>query len=150
MSLKDFVTNASHELKTPLMSMNTEIDYAMKTKGYEQGFANVKQQLKGMNQLLETLVTISKLEAVEMLKKDDTDLSAITESVVNDVQKIYQDKHIAFMNDIQAQVIKKAHKNSRSIIVKNIIENACKFTPEGGNIEVVLNKKALTIKDTGK
>ncbi|MEI8008024.1 MAG: hypothetical protein WCI00_00835 [bacterium] len=36
LSLKDFVTNASHELKTPLMSMSTEIDYASKTKAYEE------------------------------------------------------------------------------------------------------------------
>lgn len=36
LSLKDFVTNASHELKTPLMSMSTEIDYAHKTKKYEE------------------------------------------------------------------------------------------------------------------
>ena len=36
LSLKDFVSNASHELKTPLMSMSTEIDYANKTKNYEE------------------------------------------------------------------------------------------------------------------
>ncbi|MEI7920214.1 MAG: hypothetical protein WCH65_09040 [bacterium] len=36
LSLKDFVTNASHELKTPLMSMSTEIDYATKTKNYDE------------------------------------------------------------------------------------------------------------------
>jgi len=36
LSLKDFVTNASHELKTPLMSMSTEIDYTTKTKNYDE------------------------------------------------------------------------------------------------------------------
>ncbi|MEI7557968.1 MAG: hypothetical protein WCJ45_03965 [bacterium] len=36
LSLKDFVTNASHEMKTPLMSMSTEIDYTSKTKNYEE------------------------------------------------------------------------------------------------------------------
>jgi signal transduction histidine kinase len=46
MSLKDFVTNASHELKTPMMSMSTEIDYTSKTKKYEEGLINLKQQMK--------------------------------------------------------------------------------------------------------
>jgi signal transduction histidine kinase len=46
LSLKDFITNASHELKTPLMSMSTEIDYATKTKKYEEGLINLKQQVK--------------------------------------------------------------------------------------------------------
>lgn len=46
LSLKDFVSNASHELKTPLMSMSSEIDYANKSKNYEQGLTNIKSQLK--------------------------------------------------------------------------------------------------------
>lgn len=150
LSLKDFVTNASHELKTPLMSMSTEIDYAMKTKWYEQGLDNLKQQLKGMNNLLETLVTISRLEALETLSKEQTDISEFTDMVVHDVQKIYNEKKITLTKHIQKNVSKKIHKNSWSIIIKNILENAYKFTPEGWKIEISLDAKMLVIKDTGK
>lgn len=128
--MKDFVTNASHELKTPLMSMSTEIDYAMKTKGYEQGLQNIKIQLKDINSLLETLVTISRLEALETLKKEQVDITASTESIANEVQKIYQQKKITLTTHIQKNISTKAHKESRNIIVKNILENAYKFTPE--------------------
>lgn len=131
MSLKDFVTNASHELKTPLMSMSTEIDYALKTKEYEQGLDNLKQQLKGMNSLLETLVTISKLESLNSLKKEQLNISTLTENVVHDVQKIYQGKNITLTIHIQKNVYQKVHKDSRNIIIKNILENSYKFTPEG-------------------
>lgn len=72
-----------------MMSMSTEIDYASKTGNYEAGLINLKQQLKSMNTLLETLVTISKLEALENLKKEQIDISVPTETVVNDIQKIY-------------------------------------------------------------
>ena len=130
LSLKDFVTNASHELKTPLMSMSTEIDYSNKTKNYEEGLVNLKQQLKGMNTLLETLVTISKLEALENLKKEQMDMSILTETVVSDIQKIYQQKNIILTPHIQKNIIKTISKDSWNIIVKNILENAYKFTPE--------------------
>ncbi len=150
LSLKDFVTNASHELKTPLMSMSTEIDYALKTKGYEQGLDNLKQQLKWMNTLLETLVTISRLEALETLSKEQTDISELTDMVIHDVQKIHHEKQITLTTHIQKNVSKKVHKNSRSIIIKNILENAYKFTPEGWKIDVTLDDKKLVIKDTGK
>ncbi len=150
MSLKDFVTNASHELKTPLMSMSTEIDYALKTKEYEQGLDNLKQQLKGMNSLLETLVTISKLESLNSLKKEQLNISTLTENVVHDVQKIYQGKNITLTIHIQKNVYQKVHKDSRNIIIKNILENSYKFTPEGWTIEVSLDSKKLVIKDTGK
>lgn len=129
LSLKDFVTNASHELKTPLMSMSTEIDCAIKTKKYKYGLQNIKTQLKDINSLLETLVTISRLEALEALKKEQVDITINTESVVNDVQKIYQKKHITLATHIHKNISKKTHKESRNIIVKNILENAYKFTP---------------------
>src|SRR5574344_2013740 len=103
-----------------------------------------------MNNLLETLVTISRLEALEALSKEQTDISELTEMVIHDVQKIHYEKQITLTTHIQKNVFQKVHKNSWNIIIKNILENAYKFTPERGNIEVTLNKKALTIKDTGK
>lgn len=150
LSLKDFVTNASHELKTPLMSMSTEIDYANKTKKYEEGLSNLKHQLKGMNALLETLVTISKLEALETLKKEQIDMSTSTETIVNDVQKIYQGKNITLTTHIQKNISKKINKESWNIIVKNILENAYKFTPEWWTIDISLDAKRFIIKDSGK
>jgi two-component system, OmpR family, sensor histidine kinase ArlS len=150
LSLKDFVTNASHELKTPLMSMSTEIDYTSKTRNYEQGLDNLKHQLKWINQLLETLVTISRLEALETLSKEQTDISELTQTVVHDVEKIYQQKHILLTIHIQNDISKKIHKNSLNIIIKNILENAYKFTPEWGVIDISLDAKKLIIKDTGK
>ena len=83
-----------------------------------------------MNALLETLVTISKLEALETLKTEPIDMSASTENMMNDVQKIYQAKNIILTRHIQKHISKKIHKESRNIIVKNILENAYKFTPE--------------------
>lgn len=150
LSLKDFVTNASHELKTPLMSMSTEIDYTNKTKKYEEWLVNLKQQLKGMNSLLETLVTISKLEALETLKKEYTDMHALTETVVHDVQKIYQDKHITLTMHLQKTVSKSINKESRTMIVKNILENAYKFTPENWSIDIRLDSNHFIITDSGK
>jgi signal transduction histidine kinase len=83
-----------------------------------------------MNALLETLVTISKLEALETLKTEQIDMSTSTEAIVSDVQKIYQDKNITLTTHIQKNVSKKINKESWNIIVKNILENAYKFTPE--------------------
>jgi len=150
LSLKDFVTNASHELKTPLMSMSTEIDYTLKTKGYKQWLDNLKQQLKWMNNLLETLVTISRIEALETLSKEQMNISELTDIVIHNVQRIHQGKQITLTTHIQKNVFKKVHKNSWSIIIQNILENAYKFTPDGWKIEIKLDNKKFIVKDTGK
>lgn len=83
-----------------------------------------------MNALLETLVTISKLEALETLKTEQIDMSVSTETMMNDVQKIYQAKNIILTSHIQKNIFKNIHKESWNIIVKNILENAYKFTPK--------------------
>lgn len=150
LSLKDFVSNASHELKTPLMSMSTEIDYAYKTQQYQQWLDNIKFQLKGMNTLLETLVTISKLEAIDHIQTQATDISQLTHQVLSDLSTIYHDKHISLISHIQPGVIQYTHKNSWQIIIKNILENAYKFTPHWGLINISLDNKKLIIKDNGQ
>ena len=150
LSLKDFVTNASHELKTPLMSMSTEIDYTLKNKKYEEGLGNLKAQLKWMNAILETLVTISKLEVMETLKTEKTDVNELVESTHHEVQNIYKDKSIAFTFHAAKRVIHQTHKESLHIIIKNILDNAFKFTPNTWTIEVSLDAKKLVIKDNGK
>jgi len=50
--------------------------------------------------------------------------------VIDDVQKIYQEKDIKITTHIQKNISKKVHNNSWNIIIKNILENAYKFTPE--------------------
>lgn len=82
-----------------------------------------------MNTLLETLVTISKLEAIDHIQTQATDISQLTHQVISDLSTIYHDKHISLISHIQPEVIQYTHKNSWQIIIKNILENAYKFTP---------------------
>lgn len=110
------------------MSMSTEIDYANKTKKYEEGLINLKQQLKGMNTLLETLVMISKLEALADIKKEMVDIGILTEKTIHDMQKNYHYKNISLTTHLRKNIIIPTHKESRNIIIKNILDNAYKFT----------------------
>ncbi len=150
LSLKDFVSNASHELKTPLMSMSTEIDYANKTKKYEEGLINLKQQLKGMNTLLETLVMISKLEALADIKKEMVDIGILTEKTIHDMQKNYHYKNISLTTHLRKNIIIPTHKESRNIIIKNILDNAYKFTSLWWTIDISLYDTKIIITDNGK
>lgn len=147
LALKDFISNASHELKTPLMTMNSEIDYAIKSKKHKDWLNNLKWELKSMNNLLDELVLITKLDSQVKLDKEEKNVSDIVLKNIKNISNNYSYKKIKIIEKIRS-VDKFVHNSSFDIITKNLIENAFKYT-EKWEIEIVLNGNEFIVKDTG-
>ena len=149
LALKDFISNASHELRTPLMSINSEIDYSLKSKEYKQWMENIKWEILNLNNLLDELVLISKLDADSEFKKSNKDISEVVSSVSKMIEKKYKDKCLKMELKCNDNVEKMVHNSSFEIIAKNLIENAFKYTDEW-SIKITLNDKEFSVKDTWK
>ena len=146
LALKDFISNASHELKTPLMSISSEIDYSLKAKKYKEWMENIKSEIWNFSDLLEELVLISKLDSGTELTKIDKDVSQVVTSVSKMIEKKYNDKWLKLVMKLD-KVEKKVHNSSFEIIAKNLIENAFKYT-EKWKINITLNENEFVVKDT--
>lgn len=149
LALKDFISNASHELRTPLMSINSEIDYSLKSKEYKEWMENIKWEILNLNNLLDELVLISKLDADSELKKSNKNISEVVSLVSKMIEKKYKDKWLKIELKCDDNVEKMVHNSSFEIIAKNLIENAFKYTDEW-SIEIILNDKEFSVKDTWK
>jgi len=149
LALKDFISNASHELRTPLMSINSEIDYSLKSKEYKEWMENIKWEILNLNNLLDELVLISKLDADSEFKKSNKNISEVVLSVLKMVEKKYNDKWLKLELKCDDNVEKMVHNSSFEIIAKNLIENAFKYTDEW-SIKITLNDKEFSVKDTWK
>ena len=149
LALKDFISNASHELRTPLMSINSEIDYSLKSKEYKEWMENIKWEILNLNNLLDELVLISKLDADSEFKKSNKNISEVVSSVSKMIEKKYNDKWLKLELKCDDNVERMVHNSSFEIIAKNLIENAFKYTDEW-NIEITLNDKEFSVKDTWK
>jgi len=148
-ALKDFVANASHELKTPLMVMNSEIDIALRSKNYPNSLNKIKVNLKYVDDLLEQLLMITRLDSWDKLIKKNENISDLVKGVAKMVSSFYENKGIVLKKAIQWNVVKKVNSSSIEIIVKNLLDNAFKYSNKWSEVSLVFTDDSLIVSDTG-
>lgn len=149
-SLKDFIAHASHELKTPLMTMSALIDTANKTGKSDTIYHDLKQLIKGQDRLIQQLLMISSYDQMDQLPTTKIHIQPIIIQVIQDVSTLYGSKHIKIITQLPESLQHDVHADSIAIMVRNILDNAFHYTPAGGTITINLTKTTLSIADTGQ
>ncbi|MBQ7507109.1 MAG: HAMP domain-containing histidine kinase [Lachnospiraceae bacterium] len=138
---KRFITNASHELKTPLavISSNTEMTEAMggKTKWTE----STTRQVKKMQSLIEDLVVLSRLDEMQELALSKTELSALCADTVEPFRGVIEESGRRLLCRIDAGVSAMTEKRSFQQLVTILMDNAAKYCDKDGEIEVELHSR---------
>jgi signal transduction histidine kinase len=147
LALKDFISNTSHELKTPLMVISTDIDYALKSKKYENWLQNIKENIKNINDLINNLSLITKIESWYNLKIEELNVSEIFYEKINIFKNQFIEKSINLELDILENIYIKTNKASFEIVIKNLIENAFKYSKKNWNIKFHLDVNNIYIED---
>lgn len=143
-SLKDFVTHASHELKTPLMSLSAVIDAGEKTGDHSKTFSSAKNILHNINKLFETLLSITKRE-YHAIEKKEIDIIPLIDTLHKDIAGMYKDKHIAYTVDMPKTLKLRSNEEMFRIIFLNLLQNAYKYTNTDWTIHVQLKNNVLSI-----
>lgn len=155
--LKQFITDVSHEFKTPLMVINSKIDlyrkqvekWKSKPQDLDALLDTIKNRTKKLNNTLETLFILSrKTEWIEEVEKQNVNLKDYLEQYIREYIA-NSEKNILVKFYFQEDIFQDIDKNIFNIIIDNLISNAIKFSKEDGIIEVWGNKKEIWIKDYG-
>lgn len=156
----DFISNMTHELKTPIATVSAAIEalryfHGMDDKTKSQTYLDIsKQELKRLNDLVEKVLNISVEENEAMvLNKEDFDLvEMINEVIAREKIKGGKEIHIEFNHQITNSVIH-ADKLHLTNAINNLIDNAIKYSGKKVNIIVSLQRKndhfRLSVKDDG-
>ena len=146
--MRQFVSHAAHELRTPLMILRSSTDVAIKTKQYEQQLPQIQDTIQSMDELISTLLTLarSRTNGFEMW---DIAPAQVLESVISQLQTKRSTKNISLSMHLDETVRLHAHPGSLERILHNIIDNAYKYTPEGGEIVIDLDATQLSVANTG-
>lgn len=147
--LEQFTQDASHELRTPIATIHSSLDLALKSGKHKEGLMSAKEDLKELSQLVERLLELARLDNF-VLQKTPVDLSLLVNDTVERLKPIAEHRHVTIETDIKEGVTARADGALIRQVVQNLLSNAIKFSkPEGGVIKVMLRPGQLTIEDTG-
>ena len=138
---KEFITNASHELKTPLavISANTEVIEMM--NGKSEWTDSTVKQVNRLSELISQLVVLSRLEEKQDIVLSDVDMSAEAKSVMDSFKAIAETQGITLNTDIADDVHVQADQKGLRELINILMDNAVKYCDEKGSVSVSLSKK---------
>ncbi len=155
---KRFTADAAHELKTPLAGLKTQAQVALKTPDPEKREAALKHLLSGVDRtshVVQQLLTLSRMKPQRGLEKNwDTDLVKVTSEILIDLapSAISEDIDLSFQCDLKELLIF-GNSASLSILVRNLIDNAIRYTDKNGKVTVEIESKdkqaILRVTDNG-
>lgn len=152
---REFVANVSHELKTPITSIKgfveTILDKGLDDKQAAQRFLEiVAKQADLLNALIDDLLSLSKIEQDEeagRIELRQEDLDRIIEAAIRDYQVKAQEKGIRIAISQAERISAKANHRLLQQAVGNLLDNAIKYSPRGGEVKVqtALGDKEIAI-----
>ena len=157
---RDFLADVSHELKTPIAALRTFNELLtegqVKDKATEDEFLEQsRQQIDRLDWLAANLLELSKLESgLVLLDLRPDDLRAVVESAVQQAQPAARRKGVKIDVSAPEEPIRQPHDPLRmGQVLGNLLGNAIKFTPRGGQVHVTLEATdtgaELRVADTG-
>lgn len=161
---REFVTDASHELRTPLSIIQTSVevvqtDNEQKLSPFSiQVLDDMKGEIRRMTRLVNDLLTLARADAgATNIIKEKFDLVAMAEPLIRSVQPLAVAKRINLEMTCDETLPIMADRERMSQLLLILVDNAIKYTPEGGRVEVSLTKTAapkaaftIAVHDTGE
>jgi signal transduction histidine kinase len=154
-SQRQLIADVSHELRSPLARLSLSVDLLRQfPEDREEHLARFENELGKLNDLIERLLTLSRLESSTIvLKQDYFDLADLLSEVVSDAQLEASARGCAFSVTRSQQCPIKGDQTLLRSAVENILRNAVQYSEEGSTISVELVQEKEHIKiavtDTG-
>ena len=138
---KDFIADASHELKTPLAVIMASSDELKTDKKNEKYIENIKYESERMNNLIKSLLDLSKLEnGISINNYKEENISKIIEKVALTFEAIAYEKNVEIKTNIEDNITFKCSKEEIERLISIILDNAIKHSYKYTSIKLDLSK----------
>ena len=139
---KRFITDAGHEIKTPLTVINANVDLLECDYGENESLDDIRGQTKRLTSLTEKLVYLAKMEENETAPvKEDFSLSGLAEEMAPTFAHLAQAKGKTLQAEIQPGVTVNGNQETVTQLLSLLLDNAVKYASPGGQIAFKLAKQ---------
>jgi len=151
---RDFVANVSHELRTPLTVVHGYLDMLDPEDMPEWGpmLAEMQKQSQRMAQLVEDLLTLSRLEAQETLPEEPVAMGTVLATLRREAEAFSQGRHRIEVSDLAGCDLLGSPRELHSAF-SNLVTNAVRYTPTGGTVSIEFSREGdgavLAVRDSG-
>ena len=145
---KRFISDAGHEIKTPLAIISADADVLMMDAGEDnEWIADIKKQTKRLSKMTNDLIRLSKLdEGREELEEADYNLTDAVLDITDSFKSMAERDNKKIINNQSEDVIIKGDEKSIRAIITILTDNAVKYCPKGGTISNDIIKENKKIK----
>lgn len=138
---KRFITDASHELKTPLAIISANAEVLAYKDGENEWVNNITAQVGRMSGLINEMLTLSRLEEIETnADLVPVDMSALTREAASEFEEVFRAKGVSPAYDIAPDVTLNGQPDQLRRLVSVLVDNAAKYVPEGGAVGIHLRR----------
>ena len=149
---KIFITNAAHEIKTPLTVISANLDIIEMTQGDSKWTVTAKEQVQKLVGLVNDLVSLSRMEEVNDVEKEEFSVTEMITQAVNNYQTLAMKQEKTFKDNIDEGVVYNGNKKNINQLIDILLDNAFKYCKDEGRIEMALKKEQtkliITVKNT--
>lgn len=156
---EEFVSNVSHELKTPLSSIKVLSESILLQENvppemYTEFLQDINSEIDRMTFIVNDLLTLVKMDQREVaLEFKPTDITKMAMDILKRLFPLAQRKDIKLVFEENKTVTADADEMKLSLAISNLVENAIKYTPDGGTVKITVDadhqNTFITVADTG-
>lgn len=152
---RSFISDSAHELRSPLTALKVQLDVALLSKddpkARNKALEKLSMGIERSNRLIEQLLALSRLESGTFKVEEELiDWKKLIEDIIAEQENIIKEKNIninfTYKNEVPAD---SGNAVLLSLLVRNLLDNAVRYSPDGGTVFIKIKDRKLSITNSG-